>query len=133
MNAFYETKISDARWIVYDIFGNIGWITYVICLILAFVKLDVLFSAIGVVPAAFILLGLGELISERIVKLDRVLPFARLLRGFGALTLGGGAGLIIALIAVILHYHVIYLIMTIGAALCFVFVALLLIGYKKQS
>jgi len=27
-DAIYKTDISDARWIVYDIPGNIGWMTY---------------------------------------------------------------------------------------------------------
>ena len=27
-DAIYKTDISDARWIAYDIPGNIGWITY---------------------------------------------------------------------------------------------------------
>lgn len=26
----YETKISSARWIMYDIPGNIGWILYLV-------------------------------------------------------------------------------------------------------
>ena len=31
MKAQYKTEISDARWIAYDIPGNIGWITYLVC------------------------------------------------------------------------------------------------------
>ena len=27
----YRTTISDKRWIAYDIPGNIGWITWLIC------------------------------------------------------------------------------------------------------
>lgn len=69
---FYETKISDIRWIAYDIPGNIGWITYFVGLILCFVKkpdfmqywemksIVILF----VIPA--VLMGIIELISERI-------------------------------------------------------------------
>ena len=30
-NELYESKISDARWWIYDIPGNIGWIIYFVC------------------------------------------------------------------------------------------------------
>lgn len=135
MNELYETKISDAKWIAYDIPANVGWIAYIVCLILAFVKYGecLALNIVGLVPAALIILGLGELIGERIAKLDRVLPRARLLRGFGALTLGSGLGVIVSLIAVILHFNVVYLIMLIGSALCFLFAVLLLSGYKKKE
>ena len=31
MNSQYKTTISDARWIAYDIPGNIGWIIWLVC------------------------------------------------------------------------------------------------------
>ena len=31
MKAQYKTAISDARWIAYDIPGNVGWIAYLVC------------------------------------------------------------------------------------------------------
>lgn len=34
----YESKISDARWIAYDIPGNVGWIAFLVGLILCFAK-----------------------------------------------------------------------------------------------
>ena len=33
MSRLYETKISNARWIAYDLPGNIGWIAYIVALI----------------------------------------------------------------------------------------------------
>ena len=91
MNRLYETKISDKRWYLYDILGNVGWIAYIVCVILGFIKHGEYWAIniIGIVPAVFMLIGIAELISERVAKLDRILPFTRLLRGFGALTLGG--------------------------------------------
>lgn len=135
MKKLYETKISDAKWIAYDIPANVGWIAYIVCLILTFIKYGeyAAVNIIGLVPAALIILGLGELISERIAKLDRVLPKARLLRGFGALTLGSGLGVIVSLIAVILYFNVVYLIMLAGSALCFLFAVLLFSGYKRKE
>ena len=31
MDTSYKTEISDARWIAYDIPGNIGWLAYLVC------------------------------------------------------------------------------------------------------
>lgn len=133
MKQTYETKISDVKWYFYDVPGNVGWIAYIVCVILAFVKCgeETTLNIIAVVPAVLMVVGIAELISERIAKLDRILPLARLLRGFGALTLGGSLGLIVGVIATSTRFNAIYLIMTIGAALCFIFGGLLFIGYKK--
>lgn len=131
----YETKISDKRWIAYDIPANVGWISYIVCLISAFISFGA-FPALniaGIVPAVFILLGIGELISERIEKLDRILPKARLLRGFGSLALGSGLGVAVSLFGVIFCFNAVYLIMLIGAALCFLFAVLIFAGYKPSQ
>lgn len=90
----YETKISDARWIAYDIPGNIGWIVYIVTVIIALINKPDIFSYCAIIPSVLILIGIVELISERIAKLDRILPKARLYRGFGALTAGGALGVI---------------------------------------
>lgn len=34
----YESKISDAKWIAYDISGNVGWSVFLVGLILCFIK-----------------------------------------------------------------------------------------------
>ena len=90
MKQLYESKISVKRWIVYDILGNLGWIGYFICAGKLFKAGLAAWHVL--VPAALMLVGLVELISERIAKLDYVLPKSRLYRGFGALTLGGICG-----------------------------------------
>lgn len=135
MKQLYETKISDMRWYAYDFPGNVGWIAYIVCVILGFVRHGeyAALNIVAIVPAVLMLIGVAELISERIAKLDRILPFTRLLRGFGALTLGSLLGLIVGLASVLLHFNATYLIMAIGGALCFVFAGLLLIGYKKKK
>lgn len=135
MKKLYETKISDAKWIAYDIPANVGWIAYFVCVILAFCKYEgnMVLNIICAIPAAFMLLGLCELIGERILKLDRILPKSRLLRGFGALTLGGFLGVICALVSVILHFNAVYLIALVGALLCCSFCGLLFFGYKKKK
>lgn len=135
MKILYETKISNKRWYVYDVPGNIGWIAYIVCLILGFIKHgeNAAINIVAIVPAVCMLIGIAELISERIAKLDRILPKARLYRGFGALTLGGLLGFIVGLVAVCRHFNAINLIMTIGGALCFVFGGLLFIGYKRKK
>ena len=101
----FESHISTARWLVYDVPGNVGWIMYLVCLIQCFVKQPafmeiplVWFSlVVGIFPALAMAVGIIELISERILKLDRILPKKRLYRGFSALIWGGFAGMTIGL------------------------------------
>lgn len=149
MEEMYETKISDARWIAYDIPGNVGWIMYIVVLVLSFVKqpafmevpLVLICMAVAILPAIAMIVGIMELICERICKLDRVLTKKRLYRGFGALTWGGFGGIIVSLTALFTPlragYTVIdctYLIlMAVGGVLCFVFAGLLLKGYRKKE
>ena len=102
----YETEISDARWWAYDVPGNVGWIMYIVCLIQCFVKQPAFMQTplvrislmVGILPAIAMAVGIVELISERIAKLDRILPKKRVYRGFGALTWGGSGGMIVVLI-----------------------------------
>ena len=141
----YKSDISDVRWIAYDLPGNVGWILYFIGLILAFVKKPVFMESsimfrmivVAIIPALLMLLGIIELINERIYKLDRVLPRARLLRGFGALTLGGVLGTVIAAILLICVARAgtggllyVWLMLT-GGILCGMFAGLLLRRYKR--
>ena len=85
----YRTTISDKRWIAYDIPGNIGWITWLVCAVRGLREKRDIHSLAALVPAVLMLTGVVELISERIHGLDRVLSGKRLFRGFGALTAGG--------------------------------------------
>lgn len=143
---FYETKITDLRWIAYDIPGNIGWIAYFAGIIFIFVKKIVLVQDGGmkgilimsILPAVIMLVGIMELISERIHKLDRVLPKKRLLWGFGALTLGGVVGILITLVGI--FYGMLnsetgnmaaLTVMLAGALLCAIFAGLLYKGYHR--
>ena len=99
VSPLYKSDISAARWIAYDIPGNIGWILYITGLILTFIdppEYTAVLTAVSVLPALLMLTGVVELISERILKLDRTLPRIRLIRGFGALTLGGILGTVTA-------------------------------------
>ena len=74
MNAketIYETKISDERWWAYDIPGNLGWIAYLVCLVKNLKRGLNTFNMTALLPGGLMLLGVGELISERIAGLDR--------------------------------------------------------------
>ena len=130
-DAIYKTDISDARWIAYDIPGNLGWMTYLAMLAKMVRDREYGSAAISAAPAALMITGVAELISERIEGLDRELPKARLYRGFGALTLGGITG--IAASAVADSSKMTKSAMGGGAALCAVFAGLLLRGYKIAS
>ena len=129
----YETDISDARWIAYDIPGNVGWIVYIVCAAM-FIRSGLsAFSIAALVPALFMVVGIVELVSERIARLDRVLPRRRLLRGFGMLALGGAAGVAAALACLVADAGgLLPWVMLAGAALCAIFGWLLFKGYKKR-
>ena len=68
--------------------------------------------------------------SERIAKLDYVLPKARLYRGFGALTLGGITGTVAAVVILLcMERTALPVWMLGGGALCAVFAGLLFREY----
>lgn len=141
----YESKISDAKWIAYDIPGNIGWVAFFFGLILCFIKRPEIMEnklifgllLLNLLCGAIMLVGIGESISERFRKLGRLLPKKCLYRGFGALTFGGLSGMIVSLSALTISLlkgmtGTIYLgILSVGGLLCFVFGGLLLLEYKK--
>ena len=130
----YESKISTRRWMVYDVLGNAGWIAWIVCLVLLFRNGIDAFAVLAVLPALVMLIGIAELISERVQKLDWVLPKARLYRGFGALTLGGVMGIPVSA-AGLLSEKVSALVwfMLAGSALCALFAWLLFREYKPQD
>ena len=127
-DSIYKTDISDARWIAYDIPGNLGWITYLAMLAKMIRDREYGNAAVSTAPAALMITGVAELISERIEGLGRMLPKARLYRGFGVLTLGGITG--IAASAVADSSKMTKSAMGGGAVLCAVFAGLLLGKYK---
>ena len=136
MNAretLYETKISDARWWAYDIPGNAGWIAYLVCLVKNLKRELNAFNALALLPSSLMLLGVGELVSERFAGLDRVLPKHRLLRGFGALTTGGIGGMIVSALGLAAQKEKkTPVLMLIGSLLCALFAGLCWKGYKKR-
>ena len=114
--------------------GNLGWIAYFTGLGLSVYRGDFKYAAIIAAPAALMATGIAELVDERIKGLDRTLPKKRLLRGFGALTLGGimgaaatGAG------ARESSDKRIAAGMCAGGAACAAFAGLLLKGYKRTG
>ena len=136
MNAkeiIYETEISDARWWAYDVPGNAGWIAYLVCLVKNLKRGLNTFNMTALLPGGLMLLGVGELISERIAGLDRVLPKRRLLRGFGALTVGGIGGMVVSAPGLAAQKEKKHpAIMLMGSVLCAVFAGLCWQGYKKR-
>ena len=130
--AHYETKISDARWWAYDIPGNAGWIVYLVSLAKSLRRGIDAFNLSALMPGCLMLLGVGELVSERLAGLDRVLPKRRLLRGFGALTLGGVGGMLVSAFALAGKKEKKGpAVMLTGSALCAVFAGLCWKGYRR--
>ena len=131
--SIYETRISDARWWAYDIPGNAGWIAYLACLFQSLKRGLNAFNAFALLSGGLMLFGVGELISERIAGLDRVLPKRRLLRGFEALTLGGIGGMIVSALGLASRKEKKNpAIMLAGSVLCAVFAGLCWQGYRKR-
>ena len=145
----YESHISTARWLVYDVPGNVGWIMYLVCLVQCFVKwpafmeipLVWLSVMVGIIPAVAMVVGIAELISERIAKLDRILPKERLYRGFGALTWGGLGGMIVGLNALTAGMRAgfsageckLLILLAAGGALCALFARLIFKTFYPQK
>lgn len=134
----YETKIKNALWWAFDIPGNIGWILYFIgCgkyLARNGLSENILTSVLLIVPALLMLTGIAELISERIHKLDRVLPKVRYFRGFGALTLGGLLGAVFSAVTISGNTsNGNGILMLTGGLMCFVFAGLIMVSFRKRS
>lgn len=141
----YESKISNAKWIAYDIPGNLGWISFLAALLLCLFKRPELLRNrllaallfLDALCALAMLVAIGELISERLQKLNRVLPKKRLYRGFGTLTFSGLAGAVFSLVALALALAKgmgglpYFAVLTGGGLLCFLFGGLLLKEYQK--
>ena len=138
MNSIYETKITTIRWMAYDIPGNIGWIMYFIGIYKLFTNESrddhKMVLALLTFPAFLMLVGIIELIIERILKLDRILTGVRLLRGFGSLTIGGLLGVIFSILTAKINISTNnFLMMLIGSFLCATFAGLILKGFKKKK
>ena len=63
MNTLYRTHISDKLWLIYDIPGNVGWITYTICAARAVWKKKDPYNFAAFIPAAFMLVGVSALLG----------------------------------------------------------------------
>lgn len=134
INDEYEMQISDARWWSYDIPGNIGWIIWIVCAVKNLKKKVDTFSVLSVIPCGLMMLGVIELILERIKGLGRILPRKRVIRGFGALTIGGTLGIPLSLAGIVkTEEKNRYTWMLAGAVLCSVFAGLCFRGYKKRK
>jgi hypothetical protein len=133
-NDEYEMKLTDVQWWCYDVPGNIGWIIWIICNVRSLLNGIGLYSLLSLIPSVLMIIGVVELISERIAKLGRLLPKKRVYRGFGSLTLGGITGIVISTIGIILKADGTRSIwMLAGAVLCALFAWLCFAGYKKRS
>ena len=134
----YETKIKTALWWAYDIPGNIGWILYFIGFGKFIAKdgfaLHLTAGILLTIPALLMLVGIVELISERIHKLDRKLPAMRFWRGFGALTFGGLLGTVLSVVTLKSNISTANgILMLVGGVLCFVFAGLIAVSFKKMD
>ena len=148
-NIIYESEISNDKWLIYDVPGNVGWILYIYQLVRLFmnppgfmkIPLVQISLAAGFLPVLAMLVGIAELISERSMKLDRILPRKRLYRGFGALTWSGFGGAVISLNALFASLCSDYsieecqplMLLVVGGALCGLFAGLIFKTFHPQD
>lgn len=134
----FQSKISDRRWTVYAIAGDLGWIAYGVGLVWAIIGgslrggILAWLSVLAMLCAAGIACGLGELIAERRQGLGRILPWFRLCRGFGLLVLSGLAGAAVGAAGYgLASGGTPWALMAAGGLLCGIFCLLLLARYKR--
>jgi len=131
----YQTDISDRDWIIYDMIGNLGWIA---CFIgfgrnVCAETRSALWIGEGMM-ALFILMGLCELIGERIAGLDRLLSKRRLYRGFGLIMAASFTGALVSLADLMVSgWNVNVIMMCAGGLVCGWFSRLLFVRYTKVS
>lgn len=133
----YKSDISNGLWLALDLPGNAGWIVYLVFLVKCLLHGVGAYWIALAIPAIPMLVGVGELISERISRLDWVLPKKRLWRGFGALTFSGILAAIIAGIGCFLFpeapVHGWMLWMTLSGILLVAVSGYLFARYKKHN
>ena len=82
-NNLYKTTISNIRWIAYDIPGNIGWITYIVCLIKGR-KLSVIKRVSEIIPGGISqYLSVSNIRPEINAMVDRMKTGRRLIKEDG--------------------------------------------------
>lgn len=64
MNDQYKISISDARWIAYDIPGNIGWITWLVCVFRGLRKKRDAHTLLSALPGVLMLIGVLKRLKE---------------------------------------------------------------------
>lgn len=85
------------------------------------------------VSALLMLIGIAELVSERIHKHDRKLSAIRSWRGFGALTCGGSQGAVFSAVTFRSNISTANgILMLVGGALRFVFAGLIAVSFNRD-
>lgn len=133
----YETKIRTTLWWAYGIPGNIGWILYLLGLGEFAAKggfaANLSVGILLVILALLMLIGIAELVSERIHKLDRKLPALRFWRSFDAMPCGGLLGAVLSAVTLQSNFSTgNSILMLIGGILCFVFAGLIAVSVNRN-
>ena len=130
----YRTEISTAKWMIYDLPGNAGWIIWIVCTVKCLRQEANMYAVLSVIVAIFMMIGVLELISERVAGLNRILTATRLHRGFGALSLGGLVGIPISIYGILSNTdYGLSLWMLTGAVLCALFAGLIFVTFKREE
>ena len=144
---YYRNTIDESKQRLFNILIAAGWIIYFISIFISFefppkfmytgtMAQIVLFSF---VPAIWMLIGIAEMIRERINKTRNILTKRQLTRGYFSLALGGLTGIAVTAIAWIYYYAkhlsgstLVLAMMLTGAVLCTVFAGISYRGYEEK-
>ena len=147
---YYETGISKSKWLTMGLVSDAGWIAYFTGFALYIINgadglgtvvLSALFL-LNCLAVISVVIGIAELISQRIRKLSRRLSPLQLAVGFGFVVFGSLAGFLFSAAASVIDLLSGYesgmcfaaqIIMASGAVVCFAFGLPVLRSFKPEN
>ena len=146
----YTTKLPDKQWLMLGLISDLGWIAYFAGFALYMISgaeglETVILSALfllGGLCVLTVLVGIIELISQRVRQLDRRLKRIQLVTGFGFVIYGSLAGFLLSTAAVFTDIIGGYetgmcftaqIIMAAGALICFAFGLPIMRSFKPDE
>ena len=150
MNKIYETQISDKKWLTLRLISDVGWLMYFAGMALYMISGadglgTVILSAtflLGWLCILAMLIGIIELVSQRIRKLNRRLKKSQLVSGFGFVVYGSLAGCLLSAASVVTDILFGYetgmclaaqCVMAAGAFICFAFGLPIMRSFKPEE
>ncbi len=150
MNKIYTTELSGAKWLTLGLLSDFGWIAYFVGFVLYMANgadglgttaLSVTFL-LNCLCVLAVMIGIIEIISQRIRKLRRTIQKGDLIFGFGFVVFGSLGGFLSsgasAVMDILMKYEsgmcfASQLLMTVGSLVCFAFGLPVLRSFKSDQ